>query len=392
MLAVHGLYGHVRRNNARSLLLFAGFLMAFVAASGATILGLMPFLRPRWLPWTLTHLHLLGLMLAGLGALLFVILLRLQAQRVRSETGYLPLQRSDDPRLFNLVENLAISTGLPNPTIGVIETPVLNAFATGWSPRSSAIVVTSGLLRALDDEELEAVLAHEIAHIRNGDVRLMLAAQAMRLLVDASNKISLFGRLRWWHVPLFLLLPPLLLIGLFLRWVARAATHGARNAQRTLSKSRELIADAQATEITKNPGALISALEKLRGKSQFDSLDASLQAMMIDGLSVGEDATHPTIDERVGVLVRHTLHAIELGQTRRDTRQYARFPSTAGGEQIVFGRRKSNEGVALLRATVERHTVAEMRLPLPQRLIANPLLRFAATFAIGVLGFAFILG
>ena len=141
-------------------------------------------------------------------------------------TGATPVTRKEEPRLYNILENLCISRGIPMPTLRVADDDALNAFATGMNPKQYSITVTRGLMNALNDQELEAVLGHELTHIRNGDVRMMVIA------VVIAGVISFFGELVFRHV-----LPGELLRRLRRQARAAAAMASARAAPASPSSS-----------------------------------------------------------------------------------------------------------------------------------------------------------
>src|SRR3954464_14381683 len=176
-MRVNGLYGHVRSNDARSLALFAGFVAAFhlLAALGlivplamhdpehAPLYGWMGYLV-RWVP-----------IVTVIGAVLFAVQMAWHTRTVRRRTDFRFVDDEDEPRLCRIVEPLVIAAGLPTPYVGVINSPALNAFACGIRQKDAVLVFTRGLIDGLDDDELAAVAAHEIIHIKNGDIRLIAA-------------------------------------------------------------------------------------------------------------------------------------------------------------------------------------------------------------------------
>jgi heat shock protein HtpX len=220
--------------------------------------------------------------------------------------------RAEQPRLHNLLENLCISRGVPMPRLKVMESPALNAFATGLSQPQYAVTVTTGLLAALDDKEIEAVLGHELTHIRNGDVRLLVIA------VVIAGVISLFGELVFRtlsHSDLggrrrsssdrkgsgaamaILIGVALIVLAWFLSVVIRFA----------LSRSREFLADAGSVELTRDPDAMIRALRKIEGRGELPGATSAVMEMCVDNPREGFAdlfATHPSVDRRVDALVR----------------------------------------------------------------------------------------
>ncbi|MDQ3557958.1 MAG: M48 family metalloprotease [Pseudomonadota bacterium] len=244
---------------------------------------------------------------------------------------------------MNIVETQAIAAGLPLPKVGLIDTPALNAFACGISRASAVVVLTRGLVEALDDDELAAVVAHEIAHIRNGDIRLIAAANVMLgnlLLLQTQNPLRIVN---WRQILLIVLLPPFLVLFLGAGLLSKLAFVLARVSRLVISSSREFVADAEAVRMTHNPHALITALLLIEGQSAIPGLNPEADAMMIDGPARGAFATHPTIAERVAVLTRLSGEALLAPAPRKDTRTFA-HQSTG---QDSFGRRNARPAEAV---------------------------------------------
>src|ERR1700761_8116441 len=180
-MAAYGLYTHIASNKTKSMLLLGGlFLLVYVIVyAGALIIevvnnGGAPFdyyLRAaladviRTLPYS-----------TGAAILWIVIAYFFHQSMIDAVTGGQSVTRQQEPRLYNLLENLCISRGIPMPKLKIMDSPAVNAFASGLNQRQYAVTVTTGLLRALNDQEIEAVLAHELTHIKNGDVQLMVVA------------------------------------------------------------------------------------------------------------------------------------------------------------------------------------------------------------------------
>jgi heat shock protein HtpX len=226
-------------------------------------------------------------------------------------TGAKDVTRNEEPDLYNLLENLCISRGIPMPKLQVIETDVMNAYASGMKDTQYRIAVTRGLMQALDRDELEAVLAHELTHIRNGDVRLMVVAVVIAGVITLVGEMF-FRSLRHMRfrssssggsrkgggggMIAILIAFVIIAIAWFLSLVIRFA----------LSRSREYLADAGSVELTKNPDAMIRALRKIEGKSEMPNVPSGIMEMCIDNKrNTFADlfATHPSIDRRVEKLV-----------------------------------------------------------------------------------------
>lgn len=228
-------------------------------------------------------------------------------------TGARPVTRSDQPRLWNLLENLCISRGMPMPSLRIIETEALNAYASGLVPPRYAVTVTRGLLEVLDERELEAVLAHELTHIRNGDARLAVVAAVfagiLTLVPEMFFRGLRFGRVRTGGsrrggsggggAALVIIAIVLMLLVWLMASMLRFA----------LSRNREYLADAGAVELTKDADAMISALRKIEGRSSLPKVPDQLRALFLDDQKNTRGgslwATHPPIAQRIAALVQH---------------------------------------------------------------------------------------
>lgn len=212
--------------------------------------------------------------------------------------GAQPVTREQLPRVYQVVERLTQQVGLPMPKIYVIPTDSPNAFATGRNPRHAAVAVTEGILRLLDDEELEGVLAHELGHVRNRDILISSVAATL------AGAITMLARLEFWFGGrndrdrggglLTLILAPI----------------AAMLIQLAISRSREYEADATGAHFTHNPYALARALQKLDAYSKRlpMAVPASTAHLFIvqpfAGMSLGNlFSTHPPIPKRIEKLI-----------------------------------------------------------------------------------------
>jgi heat shock protein HtpX len=329
-MAAYGLYTHIASNKTRSILLLFGlFLLIYVIVfAGAIFLEVFLrqdrsvdyYLRAAWLDLTR------ALPFATIAAVAWIIIAYFFNQSIiDAVTGGHEVTRKEQPRLYNLLENLCISRGIPMPKLKVMDTKALNAFASGLNQRQYSVTVTSGLLRGLNDQELEAVLGHELTHIRNGDVQLMViaviiagvvgfAAEIFFRIFFNSNSGWSFGRGRsssssssssssgdrkggGGAIAAILVAVALIMLAWFLSLVVRFA----------LSRSREFLADAGAVELTKNPDAMISALRKIENRGELEGATSAVMEMCIDNPREGFTdlfATHPSVDSRVRALVK----------------------------------------------------------------------------------------
>jgi heat shock protein HtpX len=326
-MAAYGLYSHIQSNRQRSIALLAGlfflvYLLVYAGALTAEALSINADID------TLMRLAWRDLIaaapLATLGTALWVVVAYYFHQSmIDAITGGREVSRAEQPRLYNLLENLCISRGITMPKLKVMDSEALNAFATGMNQRQYSITVTSGLLNVLDDAEIESVLGHELTHIRNGDVRMMVIA------VIIAGAISFFAELffRMWFYGGFrgprssgdrrgngaglaiVIAIGFIVVAYVLSFVIRLA----------LSRSRELLADAGSVELTKNPDAMISALRKIEGRGELPGATSAVMEMCIDNPRQGFGElfdTHPSVATRVAALVKfaggHDTGPVEL--------------------------------------------------------------------------------
>src|SRR5258708_4862245 len=183
MAAAYGLYTHIQSNRRRSIALLIGlfFLVYVMVYAGALIAEVTRYNAP--LDWFLRQAlrdTVMAAPFATVGTAVWIfIAYKFNQSIVDMVTGAREVTRQEEPRLYNLLENLCISRGIPTPKLKIMETPALNAFASGMNEKQYSVTVTTGLIAALDDAEIEAVLGHELTHIRNGDVRLLGVAVIM---------------------------------------------------------------------------------------------------------------------------------------------------------------------------------------------------------------------
>lgn len=219
-----------------------------------------------------------------------------------SIAGAIPIQKQDNPRLYRIVENLCITTGTPMPKIYIINDPAPNAFATGRDPKHASVAATSGLLDLMDDDELEGVMAHELGHIRNYDIRVSMIVfglvVAVGFLADMLLRMSFFAPRRDSGGGN----PVMLILGLAAMLIAPLV---ASMVQLAISRQREYLADATGALTTRHPEALASALHKLGAYGRpLQKQSSSMAHMWIadpvkPGIVDRMFATHPPIADRV---------------------------------------------------------------------------------------------
>lgn len=316
-MAAYGLYTHIRQNRIRSIFLIAGlfvlvYLLSFAGGLLAAVMteGDAPL---EYLLWVARYYFFSSFPFVTVGTLVWLWIAYLFHQRmIDAVVGGHNVTRKEEPRLYNLLKNLCISRGIPMPKLKIVEDDALNAFATGLNEKQYAISVTRGLLRHLDDKELEAVLGHELTHIKNGDVRMMVIA------VVIAGVISFVGEL--------------IFRGIFRSGLRAGRSSGGRKGgggaaiailialaivaiawilsiviRFSLSRTREYLADAGAVELTKNPDAMIMALRKIENRGELADATAFVMEMCVDNPHSGFVdlfSTHPSIDRRVEAIVR----------------------------------------------------------------------------------------
>ena len=337
MAAPTGLYGHVQANHSRSLLLFAMFFIAFQLLGVVTLwiplLMFDPAHNPLDHPFAYAKRYVPLLSLLSLG--LYAAQMWWFVGSVRRRTRFHYVDSVEEPRLCRILEPLAIAAGITTPYAGVIETPTLNAFAAGTRKNHMVVVATRGLIDSLDDEELAAVLANTVIHIRNRDTRLLAAAtifmRNMKVLHRKPRKVP------WLTSPLqvagLIMLPVFLPVILVLGFFVQIAFRLAYGSRALIGISRELIADAEAVRLTHNPAALASALRKIDNRYQDGELGDEHDAMLVVGVTRGHLATHPTLDERLGALARTTGSMVLDSSRRLDTRPLEQRQSAGFGHR-----------------------------------------------------------
>lgn len=323
MGGAYGLQTHIWNNNWKTVLLMAGFPVLLVLLMYALFLLFAGFSGMSYGPDPVAGYFIwAGQMLAQAwpfaiaGAVLwFGIAYAFYQNIIDAATGAKKVERKQEPKLYNLLENLCISRGLTMPALRIMETDALNAFATGLHKGQYSITVTRGLMNTLNDEELEAVLAHELTHIRNADVRLLVIAVIFVGIFSFVGEIG-FRSLRFGSMggggssrrgssrdsgggAIIAIVVALLIIA-----VAYALAIVIRFA---LSRRREYLADAGAVELTKNPDAMISALQKISGNAVVAEAPSEVREMFIENPHsdfASIFATHPPIDKRIQALAK----------------------------------------------------------------------------------------
>lgn len=270
-------------------------------------------INETWLNWAPWAVVIVGIWL--------VIAYLFNAQMIQHATGAKPLERKENPRVYNLVENLCMSCGMPMPKVNIIEDPQLNAFASGINQKSYTVTLTRGIIDYLDDAELEGVIAHELTHIRNRDTKVLIISIVFVGILSTLLTVLTRGVLRifLWSggssrrsnnkgggVAIFVVIIAAIVcaaIAYFLTLLTRFA----------ISRKREFMADAGGAELTRNPRALASALRKISaypGLGHINREDIAqlyiihpkkLKQSFLDNLQ-SLFSTHPSTEERIRIL------------------------------------------------------------------------------------------
>ena len=272
-----------------------------------TIILLLSFLVLLW-----AFAYVISLATGNRGTLFFIGLFSLSyaifsyfagAKMALAINGAKEIQKKDDPRLWRTVENLSITEGLPMPKVYIMDDPALNAFATGRKPDKSAVCTTTGLLKTLDDNELEGVIAHELGHIKNYDMRVNTVAFALvgiiSMIADFFWRITLFGGRDNNRNQLFAVLA---IVAVILAPIA------ATLLQLAISRRREYLADATGALTTRYPEGLANALEKIGKYGSKTRIQNTATAHMffanpLRGKTLaGLFSTHPPVEARIQAL------------------------------------------------------------------------------------------
>ncbi len=299
------IYSHIDANKRKSVILIV-FFFIFVIALG-------------WLFGYLTESGYFGIIIAAIIAIFMTLLSYFAGDKVALTTaGAKPLQSKNDfPYVWRIVENIAITAGIPSPKIYVIDDPAPNAFATGRDPAHASIAITTGLINSLENEELEGVVAHELSHIKNYDIRIMMIVIVLvgtvALLADILIRIQFFGGGRRGRsegnnqVAIFFILAGLLL--------AILSPLIAKLIQLAISRKREYLADADAALLTRYPEGLAKALEKIdlykkplkRANNATSHLYIANPFSGKKSLAAKLFSTHPPIADRVQALHKMSI-------------------------------------------------------------------------------------
>lgn len=304
-----GLNRQIWNNNIKSVILLILFPLVILGLVWLFVFLVQPTSEFRLETANDIFLRSIPFVIAGVG-IWFTIAWFSHTGMIERATGSTPLSRKENKRIYNLVENLCIGSGMPMPKVNVINDDSLNAFASGINTSTFTVSLSRGMIDKLNDEELEAVIAHELTHIRNRDVRLLIVsiifvgifafvteALVRTVRFSGGNRGKKDGRV----VIIALMLAA---VGYFLSTVFRFA----------ISRQREYMADAGSATMTRNPLALASALEKISADPAIEAVKRNdVAQMFIDNPEPRKERpvsfqfgsifmTHPPVEKRIALL------------------------------------------------------------------------------------------
>jgi heat shock protein HtpX len=309
-----GLQNQIWKNNSNSVLILIMFPLIFLGLTWLFLFLLSvsqghetsivnvdnSFIRTA--PWVM-----LGV------AIWFIIAWFFHSAMINAATGSRPLSRKENKRVYNLVENLCISGGMAMPKIRIIDDDSLNAYASGLNPKTFSVSLSRGIIEKLDDDELDAVIAHELTHIKNRDVRLLIISIVfvgifafISETIFRSIRFGAVGRGKKGGGAAILIALALALVGFMIASLLRFS----------LSRNREYLADAGSAELTRRPKALASALRKVAADPTIEAVNRRdvAQLFLENPESMRKKrsvsftslfATHPSIDKRIELLEQY---------------------------------------------------------------------------------------
>ena len=275
--------------NKRNTVLIMGVFVALIGAIG----------------WAVAYMNngnaSIGVTILIIGAIYALFQYFAASKLAVAMTGAVEIQKKDNPRLFRIIENLAITMGMPMPKVYIINDQAPNAFATGRSPEHAIVGVTTGLLEIMDDNELEAVMAHEMGHVKNYDIRVSTIAFGLVSLIgfiaDIAIRMLIWGDNRNNNTN-----PFVMVIGFAVILLSPLI---ASMTQLAISRQREFLADATSVMTTRHPDGMISALAKLGryGKPMEKQNTSTANLFLVNPLKKGffsrMFSTHPDIKDRI---------------------------------------------------------------------------------------------
>lgn len=282
------MYSNIAANKRKTVYIFIGFIL---------LIGVLGWFVAQYLGHPIITPFVL------IGALIYALIVYFSGSKMAlAVNNAKEIQKRDNPRLYRIVENLAITNGMPMPKVYIMEDPAPNAFATGRDPKHAAVCATTGLLEIMDDNELEGVMAHELGHVKNYDIRVSMYAFALvaviSILADIILHMTFFSNRDNRSPYEFILAIAAIVI----------APIVATMIQLAISRRREYLADATGALTTRYPEGLASALEKIGKYGSATQKQNSSTAHLFfanplkKGSVAGLFSTHPPVEERVKLL------------------------------------------------------------------------------------------
>lgn len=282
------MYKQIAANKRNTVLIMLGFILVIA------LIG--------WLFAYAFDDYMITVWVVGVAAVYAIVQYFLSASLAVAMTGAKEVQKRDNPRLYNTVENLAITAGLPMPKVYIIDDPAPNAFATGRDPNHAVVAATTGLLDIMDNKELTAVMAHEMSHVKNYDIRVSMITFGLVCIIGYISDLGV--RMMFYashgddedNSPIGLIVVVL---------VSLLAPLAASLAQLAVSREREYLADASAAHLTRYPEGMISALKKLDTHARpMKHQNSATEALFINnplkkGVINNLFSTHPPIEKRI---------------------------------------------------------------------------------------------
>lgn len=314
-----GLQSQIRRNNTNSVLLLLLFPVIFIGLTWLFFLLFFLFQSHNGQDNYEGYNNIMGVVNSGflhtvpwviVGVFIwFIIAYNSHSAMIKQATGSRPLERKENARVYNLVENICISRGMKMPAVNIIEDDSLNAFASGIDEKTFTVSLSRGIIDKLNDQELEAVIAHELTHIRNRDVRLLIVSIVfvgifafLSEMLFRSIRFGSLGKGKKGNAGVAILVGIVIaLLGYLIASLMRFA----------ISRKREYMADAGSAELTRNPLALASALRKISADPTIEAVERKdVAQLFIENPQIGNKkfsvsslfATHPPIQRRIEIL------------------------------------------------------------------------------------------
>ena len=313
-MAFVGIQTQIKRNNRKSVLLLIAFPLLVLASVFAVVYFTTFDAYGNPSPELATEMFLQAVpVVTSIVLVWFLIAYFAHGKMIAMATGAKPLERKENMRVYNLVENLCMSVGMKMPAVNIIESDALNAFASGLQEKNYTVTLTRGIIETLDDHELEGVIAHELMHIRNKDVRLLVVTIVFvgifSFVVQIAFRSFLYGGMgnRRDNKDSGKLMIVILAVSLIAYLISMLFKF-------SLSRKREYMADSGAAEMTRKPWALASALKKISVNHHIKQVKSEeVQQMFIEntpqdtsanlfGGLKGLFSTHPPIEKRIQFL------------------------------------------------------------------------------------------